>query len=53
MREPSECLEEVHAASPPSWFRPLLIGNSPLSNSLIFKMNSGYNEGEQSAREVR
>jgi hypothetical protein len=26
-----------------SWFRPLLKGNSPTSNSLIFKMNDGYN----------
>jgi hypothetical protein len=26
-----------------SWFRPLLGGNSPMSNGLILKMNSGYN----------
>jgi hypothetical protein len=26
-----------------SWFRPLLRGNSHTSNSLILKMNSGYN----------
>jgi hypothetical protein len=36
-----------------SWFRPLLEGNSPTSCGLILKMNSGYNGGEQSAREVR
>jgi hypothetical protein len=36
-----------------SWFRPLLEGNSPTSSGLILKMNSGYNGGEQSAREVR
>jgi hypothetical protein len=35
-----------------SWFRPLLGGNSPTSSDLILKMNSGYNEGEQGAREV-
>jgi hypothetical protein len=27
-----------------SWFRPLLEGNSPTSNGLILKMNSGNNE---------
>jgi hypothetical protein len=26
-----------------SWFRPFLGGNSPMSNSLILNMNSGYN----------
>jgi hypothetical protein len=26
-----------------SWFRPLLGGNSPTSNSLISKKNRGYN----------
>jgi hypothetical protein len=26
-----------------SWFRPLLGGNSPMSSSLILKMDSGYN----------
>jgi hypothetical protein len=25
-----------------SWFRPLLGGNSPMSNGLILKMNNGY-----------
>jgi hypothetical protein len=36
-----------------SWFKPFLGGNSPTSNGLILKMNSGYNGGEQSAQEVR
>jgi hypothetical protein len=27
-----------------SWFRPLLGGNCHTSNSLILKMNNGYNE---------
>jgi hypothetical protein len=35
-----------------SWFKPLLKSNSPTSSGLIFKMNSGYNGGEQSAEEV-
>jgi hypothetical protein len=26
-----------------SWFRPLLRGNSPMSNGLILKINNGYN----------
>jgi hypothetical protein len=26
-----------------SWFRPLIGGNSPMSNGLILKMNNGYN----------
>jgi hypothetical protein len=26
-----------------SWFRSLLGGNSPMSNGLVLKMNSGYN----------
>jgi hypothetical protein len=35
-----------------SWFRSLLEGNIPTSSGLILKMNSGYNGGEQSTREV-
>jgi hypothetical protein len=35
-----------------SWFIPLLGGNSTTFNSLILKMNSGYNGGEQRAQEA-